>query len=189
MTDIHDDAGLSDGPSAQIPPRRSFLARLGAIIVGGLAGLIPVAAGAAALLDPLRRGGREAGMVRVTRLSALPVDGSPKKFTVQADRTDAWATYANTPVGAVYLRRTPDSVVALNVVCPHAGCFVRLLPDEGRFACPCHNSSFDLDGTVNDTASPAPRAMDALAVEVRNGDEVWVRFQNFLPGREEKVPV
>lgn len=189
MTDIHDAPGLSDGPAADLPPRRSFLTRLGAILVGAFAGLIPVAAGAAALFDPLRRESRETGMVRVTRLSALPRDGSPKKFTVEADRTDAWSTYANTPIGAVYLRRTDESVIALNVVCPHAGCFVRLLPDEGRFACPCHYSSFDLDGSVNDAASPSPRAMDALAVEVRNGDEVWVRFQNFLPGREEKVPV
>lgn len=189
MTDFHDDPGLSDGPAADIPPRRSFLARLGAIIVGALAGLIPVSAGAAALLDPLRRGSRDTGMVRVTRLSALPVDGSPMKFTVQADRTDAWSTYADTPIGAVYLRRANDAVVALNVVCPHAGCFVRLMPDEGRFGCPCHNSSFDLDGEVNDASSPSPRAMDALAVEIRNGDEVWVRFQNFLPGRDEKVPV
>jgi hypothetical protein len=31
--------------------------------------------------------------------------------------------------------------------------------------------------------------MDALDVEVRNGDEVWIRFQNFLPGRSEKTPV
>ena len=189
MTDMHDAHGLEEGPTADIPPRRSFLTRMGAIVVGAVAGLIPVGAGAAALLDPLRRGTPDTGMVRVTRLSALPPDGTPKKFTVQADRTDAWSTYADTPVGAVYLRRTDDSVIALNVVCPHAGCFVRLLPDQGRFACPCHNSSFDLDGSVNDPASPSPRAMDALAVEVRNGDEVWVRFQHFLPGREEKVPV
>lgn len=189
MTDQHDHPGLRDGPTAEIPARRGFLQRLAAIFVGGLAAVIPVSAGFATLFDPLRRGGGDSGMVRVTRLSALPSDGTPQKFTVESDRVDAWATYTDTPVGAVYLRRRDDSVVALNVVCPHAGCFVRLAPDKSRFACPCHNSSFDLDGTVNDPASPAPRAMDALAVEVRDGDEVWVRFQNFLPGRDEKVPV
>lgn len=189
MTDTHDAPNLENGPEAEVPARRSFLAKVGAMFVGGLAAIVPVGAGLTALFDPLRRGGGDAGMVRVTRLSALPPDGSPRKFTVQSDRTDAWATYADTPVGAVYLRRADNRVVALNVVCPHAGCFVRLLPDEARFACPCHNSSFDLDGTVNDAASPAPRSMDALAVEIRNGNEIWVRFQNFLPGREEKRPV
>lgn len=189
MTDRHDDPGLEDGPAADIPERRSFLRRLAAILAGGLAAVIPVGTGLATLLDPLRRGGSESGMVRVARLSALPSDGTPRKFTVESDRVDAWATYADTPVGAVYLRRTDDAVVALNVVCPHAGCFVRLAADKSRFGCPCHNSSFDLDGTVNDPASPAPRPMDALAVEIRNGDEVWVQFQNFLPGRDEQVPV
>ena len=150
---------------------------------------VPVAAGITALLDPLRRRGGASDLVLVTRLSAVPEDGSPRKFTVTKDRTDAWATYANTPVGAVYLRRTDSGVLALNTVCPHAGCFVGVAPDRSRFACPCHKSSFDLDGAVNDPASPSPRDMDALDVEIRNGDEVWVRFQHFLPGREEKTPV
>ena len=65
----------------------------------------------------------------------------------------------------------------------------KLNDDESGFACPCHRSSFDLDGAVDDPSSPSPRDMDALDVEVRNGDEVWVRFQNFLPGREDKTAV
>ena len=170
-------------------PRRSFLTSIGALVVGAIASLAPIAAGATAPLDPLRRGRGRSDMVLVTRLSAIPEGGAPQKFTVEADRVDAWSTYRNTPIGAVYLRRTENGVAALNVVCPHAGCFVGLAPDKSRFACPCHKSSFDLDGAVNDPASPSPRDMDALEVEVRNGDEVWVRFQNFLPGRDEKTPV
>ena len=169
--------------------RRTFLTGASALALGALATLAPIGAAVAALLDPLRRGSGTTGMVLVTRIAAIPEDGSPRKFTVTADRTDAWATYADTPVGAVYLRRTGDEVRALNVVCPHAGCFVGLAPDGSRFACPCHRSSFDLDGAVNDAASPSPRDMDALEVEIRNDDEVWVRFQNFLPGREDKTPV
>jgi Rieske Fe-S protein len=128
-------------------------------------------------------------MVRVTRLGAVPESGVPKKFTIATDRVDAWSTYQSTPSGAVYLRRTEDGIAALNVVCPHAGCFVALMPDNSRFGCPCHKSSFDLDGVINDPSSPSPRDMDALEVEVRNGDEVWVRFQNYLAGRSEKTPV
>jgi menaquinol-cytochrome c reductase iron-sulfur subunit len=178
-----------DSQEPEAEPRRSFLTSVGAIVVGAIAAVVPIATGAAALLDPLRRSGGSSGLVRVTRLSAIPQDGSPKKFTVSSDRTDAWATYANTPVGAVYLRRTPSGVLALNTVCPHAGCFVGVAPDRSHFACPCHKSRFDLDGAVNDPASPAPRDMDALEVEIREGDEVWVRFQHFLPGREDKTPV
>ncbi len=170
-------------------PRRNFLTGVAAVVVGAIASFVPIAAGAVALLDPLRRSASASELVRVTRLSAIPEDGTPKRFTITADRTDAWATYADTPVGAVYLRRTGSGVLALNTVCPHAGCFVGVAPDRSHFACPCHKSRFDLDGAVNDPASPAPRAMDALEVEIRGGDEVWVRFQQYLPGREDKTPV
>jgi len=171
-------------------PRRTFLAAVGAVIAGGLAGVAPVVAGLATLLDPLRRTGDDGNLVMVTKLAVLPADGIPRKFTVSADRVDAWTTYQNTPVGAVYLRRMPnDEIVCLNVVCPHAGCFVNLAPAGTHYACPCHRSRFALDGTIDDPASPAPRAMDELTVEIRNEDEVWVRFQNFQPGQEHKVPI
>jgi menaquinol-cytochrome c reductase iron-sulfur subunit len=178
----------SDGPK-EAEPRRNFLAAAGAVVVGAIAAAVPLGAGVTALLDPLRRRAGDSDMVLVTKLSAVPEDGSPRKFTVTTDRVDAWATYENTPVGAVYLRRTDAGILALNTVCPHAGCFVGVAPDRSRFACPCHKSSFDLDGAVNDPASPSPRDMDSLEVDVRNGDEVWVRFQHFLPGREDKTPV
>ena len=181
---------MSEGPPEHSKePRRDFIASVSAMIVGAMASVVPLAVGATALLDPLRRDRPRGGMVLVTKLSAVPENGLPKKFTIRTDRVDAWTTYSDTPVGAVYLRRTPEGVAALNVVCPHAGCFVGLTPDKSGFACPCHKSSFDLEGAVDDPSSPAPRSMDALESEVRNGDEVWVRFRNFLPGRAEKTPV
>ena len=169
--------------------RRDFLVGVSAVAAGTLAMLAPIGAAVVSLLDPLRREKPSSEMVLVARTSAIPEDGSPRKFTVTADRTVAWAAYDDSPVGAVYLRRSGDEVRALNVVCPHAGCFVGVAKDNSRFSCPCHLSSFDLDGAVDDPTSPSPRDMDTLDVEVRNGDEVWVRFQNFLPGRAEKTPV
>ena len=118
-------------------PRRTFLTSVSAIAVGAAATLVPIFAGVVALFDPLRRRGETSSdMVLVTKLSAIPDNGQPHKFTVTMDRVDAWTTYANTPVGAVYLRRTSDGLSALNVVCPHAGCFVGVTPDKTRFACP-----------------------------------------------------
>lgn len=171
-------------------PRRNFLTATGAVIAGGLAAVVPALAAAATLLDPLRKSRDDQSLVRVTKLPVLPADGLPRKFTVRADRVDAWTTYQDTPVGAVYLTRTPeDEIRCLNVVCPHAGCFVNLAPGANHFACPCHRSRFALDGSISDPASPSPRGMDELEVEVRNGDEVWVRFQNFRPGQEHKEPL
>ncbi len=168
--------------------RRHFLKEAGAIAISGVAVAVPAAAGLAVFLDPLRRRSGPSELVRVASLESLPKDGSPKQFSIVADRTDAWNRYASVPVGAVYLRRAGDKVEALNVVCPHAGCFVNYLSDRKQFLCPCHNSLFALDGSLANLKSPSARAMDALEVELRNGTEIWVRFQNFQTGKPEKIP-
>ncbi len=180
-----------ENPSgAPNPNRRQFFKAASAAVLSGLAAAAPIAAGLPVLLDPLRRKAELGGPVRVTTLEALPADGIPRKFSIISSRVDAWNRYADEPIGAVYLRRTgPTEIEALNVVCPHAGCFVDFVPARKGFFCPCHNSTFGLDGKIADAKSPAPRPMDSLPVEVRNGSEVWVAFQNFRAGHAGKVPV
>ena len=176
-------------PSTAPTDRRGFFKQILAIGISAILGLVPLAAGVAVLLDPLRRKSPSAGAVLVTTLDALPDDGLPHKFPVLSTRVDAWNKFSGVPIGAVYLRRTAGKIQALNVVCPHAGCFVDFLPSRSLFLCPCHNSSFTVEGRIADRSSPAPRPMDSLVVEIRNHKEVWVRFQNFEAGRAEKVPV
>ena len=66
---------------------------------------------------------------------------------------------------------------------------VRGMPtqDENEFLCPCHNAHFDLTGKRKDENSPSPRDLDTLDVEIRNGSDVWVKFQNFRTGIPNKV--
>ena len=172
------------------PGRREFFKQFLAVACGAVATLIPAAAGLAVFFDPLRRksSGGNGTAVRVASLSALPQDGVPRKFSVIADRTDAWNKFPQVPVGAVYLRRTGEKTIeALNVVCPHAGGFVDYNAANNCFLCPLHNSKFALDGKLSDPKSPAPRGMDSLEVEIR-GEEIWVKFQNFRSGPAEKIP-
>ena len=153
-------------------------------------GIIPLGAGLAVLFDPLRRNATATGLVRITSLEALPDDGIPRRFQVLSTRVDAWNKFAQTPIGAVYLRRLKDGKIeAFNAVCPHAGCFVEFVPDRGIYSCPCHKSSFNIAGQIENRSSPASRGLDSLAVEVKGHKEVWVKFQNFQAGRPEKVPV
>lgn len=170
--------------------RRGFFKRLLANVLGAIITIFPFAAGIALWLDPVRRKGNSAGeFVRIATLTAVPEDGVPRKFSVLASRVDAWNKSPETAVGAVYLRRTRgEKPRAFNVVCPHAGCFVDYLAARDTFLCPCHNSTFALDGKINDPKSPSPRGMDELEVEVRNKSEVWVKFQNFRAGVAEKIP-
>jgi menaquinol-cytochrome c reductase iron-sulfur subunit len=149
----------------------------------------PLFSGLMVILDPLRRKSEQNALIPVTSLRSLPEDGLPRKFVVKATHSDAWNRNPDVPIGAVYLRRTgPKSVQALNVVCPHAGCFVDFVPGRKGYLCPCHNSTFTLEGKISDPKSPSPRGLDELQVEIRD-EEVFVHFQNYLAGHEQKIPV
>jgi menaquinol-cytochrome c reductase iron-sulfur subunit len=170
------------------PERRGFLKRFAAGVIGAVVGIVPLLSGLVVLLDPLRRKSAAGEFTYVAPLGAIPEDGTPRKFTILASRTDAWNKAPQTPVGAIYLRRTgPKTVSALNVVCPHAGCFVEFQGANKSYYCPCHRSAFALDGAIA-SASPAKRGLDALEVEIRKDNEVWVKFQNFLAGTSDKIP-
>jgi len=173
------------------PERRDFLAKSAAVCLGTITVLIPAGAGIATMLDPLRRKATAGTFVPVTTLSALPEDGTPRRFEIIADRVDAWNKFPQVPIGAIYLRRIgTEQVEALNVTCPHAGCPVEYKPASHFFLCPCHDSRFNLNGSlVAGAKSPSPRGMDTLPVEVRNGAEVWVKFENFEAGTAKKIPL
>ena len=185
----------SPAASAPQPPRRSFLYGALAVAIGGIVSLFPLGAGALVLLDPILKRKPKAGeegqddrpFRRVASVDALPADGTPVQVPVIADLTDAWNREANQPVGAVYLRKTADGVECFNAICPHAGCFVGYSADRKLFQCPCHTSSFQLDGT-RILPSPSPRDMDALEVDAAKlqDGEVWVQFVNYYPGHEER---
>jgi Rieske Fe-S protein len=174
--------------SHEAPTRRGFFTKVAAILLGGIAMLIPSAAGLTVLLDPLRRKSKgNVQFLRVTTLDAVPVDGSPRKFPVVSDRVDAWSKFPKTPIGAVYLQRKGETVIAFNVRCPHAGCFVDAVTGDG-FHCPCHNSKFNLDGSVV-PGSVSPRGLDELEVDAEALKQgiVQVRFQNFAAGTAERI--
>lgn len=190
----------NDSPDRQASPapapadRRTFVSLLSGVALAGFAWLTPLVSALAALLYPLRQRGVGGEPVRMTSLDSLPADGTPRRVPVIAPRVNAWTT-SQQPVGAVYLRRTgTGDVMALQVVCPHAGCTVDYQPvlpgagqQAGGYVCPCHKAAFDLDGRRLPGANPSPRDLDQLEVEIRAGDQVWVHFQTFLLGTPNKV--
>ncbi len=189
MADIKADPGTH-----RAIERRNFLIKTAAAITGGIAAIFPFAIGLFTFADPLRRrsAGNGEGFVRVASLTAVPDDGVPRQFAIVADRTDSWSRLPNEPIGAIYLRRKKgeEEPQAFNAICPHAGCFVGYTAERNLFQCPCHNSAFQLDGSIIQP-SPSPRAMDELPCEIRTVDgrqEIWVQFHDFLPGREEAIP-
>lgn len=180
---------MATPPVSPAPDRRNFLAKAGAVIIGGAVALVAPLAGLFVFLDPLRRKSAQSDAVRVTSLDALPENGDPRQFAIERTQVDVWNTTPNVRVGAVYLQRVgPNEVRALNAKCPHAGCFVNL-KGGANFHCPCHDSTFSMDGRILNPSSPSPRPLDQLAVEVRADGGVWVRFQNYRSGVTQKIPV
>jgi len=175
--------------SGNAPDRRGFFKRAAAAVISALVMIPAVGSGLRMFLDPLRKRGDGVSSVFVASLAALPSDGRPRRFQVIATRTDAWNKVTE-PIGSVFLRRTQEGKVqALNASCPHAGCSVDFASTGGGYSCPCHDSVFGLDGAIASEASPSPRGMDELEVELRNGSDIWVHFQNFRAGEPEKIPL
>ena len=171
-------------------PRRGFVA----LLLGLFALAAPLFIGVFSYLNPLRQKGQAGRFFRIATLDALPDDGTPRKFPVIADRKDAWTIFPNEPIGSVFLRKTggptdkADGVEAFCVICPHAGCFICYDEKKSEFLCPCHTAHFDLSGKRTDANSPSPRDMDALEeIEIRNGNEIWVKFQDFCTGSSQKI--
>ncbi|MEL6399843.1 MAG: Rieske 2Fe-2S domain-containing protein [Cyanobacteria bacterium J06626_4] len=56
------------------------------------------------------------------------------------------------------------ALIAVNSLCTHQGCSVAW--EEGAFACPCHGSSFNPDGTV--ASGPAPTALETYEAKIED---------------------
>ncbi|MEX2286364.1 MAG: Rieske 2Fe-2S domain-containing protein [Planctomycetaceae bacterium] len=186
------DRSPDDAPQ---PTRRSFMERVLAILIGGFVTLFPFAAGLAVFADPLRKkasakgsGRDEDGFLRISAsLDSLQAN-QPERFVVIDDLFDAWNIFPDEPIGAVYLTKTGDTDVrALSATCPHAGCPVGFDREGNLFRCPCHDSSFQPDGEIANPKSPAPRGMDPLVVKIKNGTEIWVKFEKFRGGINDRI--
>jgi menaquinol-cytochrome c reductase iron-sulfur subunit len=168
--------------------RRGFLAKLLALGLGAAALAVPTFSALAAFLNPWRQKSETGKLVRVASLAALPVGGPPQRCPVIADRSDAWNRYPDEAIGAIFLCRVGEKeVVALQTICPHNGGCVSYDPAKKNFYCPSHGALFDLQGRRLDEKSISPRDLDSLEVEIRDGREVWVKFEKFQDGTAQKI--
>jgi len=133
-------------------PRRNFLSR----IVWALGSLAVLEAGWIA-----------ASFVGARRRKASTGEGEGVHVAGPVEQFEA-GTVTAFREGEFYLARLKDGgFLALHRKCTHLGCTVPWVPDEQRFACPCHASAFDIRGDVLN--APAPRALDLFPVRIENG--------------------
>lgn len=155
-------------------------------VVGGAVGCGALTVPAARLLAaPAGAGAGSGYWIKTVPLESLH-DGEPKRVSLVADHRDAWTLEKAVELGAAWLLRRGNAVLAWTTTCPHLGCAVDKIASGPGFNCPCHDSSFDADGQR--LTGPSPRAMDALATRVEDGI-VMVEFQRFRQGTPEKAPI
>jgi len=73
------------------------------------------------------------------------------------------------PNGRFYIVRIGDGgFLAVYHRCTHLGCTVPWDSTAQKFVCPCHNSQFDQQGSVQNP--PAPRPLDLFVLTIENGE-------------------
>ena len=86
---------------------------------------------------------------------------------------------------AVWVVKQPQGAVKVfSPICTHLGCGYRWDDTEKKFLCPCHGSSFDVNGRV--LGGPAPRPLDELPTKIEAG-RLLVMYKDFKSGLRESV--
>ncbi len=111
----------------------------------------------------------------------------PRKVSIKGAKMDAWNKFPPTALGAVWMVMDKDKkFTVFSSICPHLGCGVDWDEASGRFVCPCHESYFNIKGSV--LSGPSPRKLDTLETEIKQG-KLFVKYQKMKLGISEKIPV
>jgi menaquinol-cytochrome c reductase iron-sulfur subunit len=143
--------------------RRTFYSA----VIAGLGGLMTaaLAAPAAAYLLIRPKSQKQSDFVPAADLSQLTV-GKPEEVVFRRTRVDGWRAL-NEKSTAWVLRKDDRNVIAFAPQCTHLGCAYHWDEKEQNFLCPCHTSTFSIDGTV--LTGPAPRPLDRLVTKIDQG--------------------
>jgi quinol---cytochrome c reductase iron-sulfur subunit, bacillus type len=128
--------------------------------------------------------GKEGGFSEVGPVSSFPA-GVPVDIAYTEMASDAYVR--QDVVHHLWVIKHSDTdVTVYSPICPHLGCRYDWDPTDSRFKCPCHGSVYLADGKV--VAGPAPRPLDALPAEIRQG-KLYVRWEQFKVGTAQKTLV
>lgn len=191
MSDEREKKEPEPGPRAGSASRRTFL-KAGTVATGGVITVVVAAPLARYAFYPV---GRE-----VVSSSDAPIDiglkaddlepgAAPVKVElVAAAVRDAWTVKSGVAVGAAWVRKNADGeIVAFTSTCPHLGCSVSFRPQEHQYRCPCHDSTFALDGEHK--GGPAKRGLDPLPVAVDAEGRVKLTFKRYREDVAERIEV
>jgi menaquinol-cytochrome c reductase iron-sulfur subunit len=94
--------------------------------------------------------------------------GTPSEWVFRRNRVDGWkVTSEKSTVWVV--KKAENEIIAFSPQCPHLGCAVHWVAKKHEFLCPCHASTFSIEGQV--LSGPAQRPLDRFEVKVE-GDKL-----------------
>ncbi|MEB3342083.1 ubiquinol-cytochrome c reductase iron-sulfur subunit [Okeania sp.] len=139
--------------------RRTFLNWVG---VGMLSSFIPVAIAAC---QSTQTNNSPANKTATKIDTSIREDGFQALGTVEQLETEGEIIDRRNAAKPVIIFRNPDTndLVAINPMCTHQGCTVKLDLEGKQLACPCHGSKFAFDGKVMNP--PATENLDIFAVK------------------------
>jgi len=94
--------------------------------------------------------------------------GPPSELVFRKNRVDGWKVTSEKSTAWV-LKKAENEIIAFSPQCPHLGCAVHWVAKKNEFLCPCHASTFSIEGEV--LSGPAQRPLDRFVVKVE-GDKL-----------------
>jgi len=140
--------------------RRTFYLICIYVIWATIGGVLAVPAAIYLLWPPRPRkktDWNEAGSVAQLKL------GTPSELVFRKNRVDGWKVTSEKSTAWV-VKKSENEIVAFGPQCPHLGCAYHWVANKNEFLCPCHASTFSIEGQV--LTGPAPRALDRLELKV-----------------------
>jgi menaquinol-cytochrome c reductase iron-sulfur subunit len=95
---------------------------------------------------------------------------APEEVVYRRTRVDGWKITSEKSTAWV-VKTADHNITAFAPQCTHLGCAYHWDDQNNEFLCPCHTSTFALDGRV--LTGPAPRALDKMQVRL-DGSKLWI---------------
>lgn len=108
------------------------------------------------------RARKKAEWVDVGDITQMRIN-TPEEVVFRRTRVDGWKITSEKTTAWV-VRTSPKDVVAFTPQCTHLGCAYHWDDRNKEFLCPCHTSTFGLDGRV--LTGPAPRPLDRYEIKI-----------------------
>lgn len=142
------------------PDRRTFLLSVIYALWGFIGLMLAIPASIYLFWPPKPK--KEDPWAEAGKFSELQVD-TPAELVFRRNRVDGWKV-SSEKATAWAVRVSDKDVIAFAPQCPHLGCAYHWNAAKHEFLCPCHASTFSIQGEV--LTGPSPRALDRYELKV-----------------------